>query len=178
MQSQTFDAGRPGRESAAVLTLAAHLLCADVGSGQCDAESVASMARAMRSSYSGFSLARALEGDGWDVDDHLLERLLESDSYRSTAHRAAIAEWVTQRGIKPLREVGEAVSFIYRGATVSGEIVSIDLPQATYTVFVPSMGHVRAGLGVHGIIIPYEQVHNLCPGPESFRLEAQDAALV
>lgn len=173
---QSNDAGRPAYSSEDVLQDAAARFCAELGSQEVlTSEAIASMARAIGRASGVFDLAKELERDGWEVDDQMLERLLDADSHRVDAHRAAVAAWVARRRIRPLRNVGSVVSLLHRGARVEAEIVAIDRDHATYTVCAPSMGHVREGCGVHGIIVPYEQVHDLCPPPEVFDLEAEGA---
>jgi hypothetical protein len=44
------------------------------------------------------------------------------------------------------------------GTRWEGEIVKIDDELATYLVFCPAAGHVREGLGTHGVIFPFEDV--------------------
>lgn len=169
------DAGRPAYNSDDVRQRAAALLCVELGAESSTPDAIVSVARALGRSSNTFDLAKALDGDGWSIDDDVLDILRDSDGHHSDAHRAAVAEWVESRRIRPLRDVGEAVSFEVRGEQLDGEITRVDAAQATYTIYVPSLGHVRAGVGTNGIIIPFEQVHGLCPAPETFELEAQGA---
>jgi hypothetical protein len=61
----------------------------------------------------------------------------------------------------------------FRRGHLAGEIVGINEEQATYTVFVAELGHVRAGLGTHGHILPFEEFHELAAPPEEFVLSSQ-----
>lgn len=64
---------------------------------------------------------------------------LGAESSTADAHRAAVAEWVESRRIRPPRDVGDAVSFKVRGEQLDGEITGIDAAQASYTIYVPSL---------------------------------------
>lgn len=176
MTEFTVAVDRPKITADAVRQRAATALCTRLGSEFNTDDAIAEMAKAMRFSSGSFELAKALEMSGWSIDDDLLEELLEADHRLLIAHQEVIAEWVLDRKIKPLRDVGAAVTVTYRGKPLAGEITRIDPKHATYSVYCPDLGHVRAGAGTHGIVVPFEDVHGLCPSPESFALEMEGAA--
>lgn len=133
------DAGRSADNSDDVRQRAAALLCAELGAESSTADAIASMAHALGRSANTFDLAKALDGDGRSHDDDDLNIFRDSDGHHSDAHRAAVAEWVESRRIRPPRDVGDAVSFKVRGEQLDGEITGIDAAQASYTIYVPSL---------------------------------------
>ncbi|MBK6616503.1 hypothetical protein [Ottowia sp.] len=121
--------------------------------------------------HSTFEAAKRLSSASWDVDDETLEVLGDRSVHMLDAQRTAVAKWVSQRGVKPQRVMGSPVDLVHLGETVRGEIVSIDVEQAQYTVFCASLGHVRQGVGTHGLIVDFERVHDLAAPAEAFTLE-------
>jgi hypothetical protein len=169
-----YESDRPNWSDDAVLARAAAILSVKLGPECRGDEAEKALARAMAFSSGTYDLARSLDLSGWMIDDEILEELGNADMCRIDAHRELVARWVEARHIRPQRDVGAAVSVSQRGQpSQHGEVVAVDLVQASYTVFCPGLGHVREGLGTHGIIVPYESVHALCPAPETFELEAQ-----
>ena len=81
-------------------------------------------------------------------------------------HEDLVREWVKKYNILPGKKVGDLVPIKCNGneiietglAEVSGEIVSIDTELATYLVCCESLGHVKEGVGTHGLIVNYEDV--------------------
>ncbi len=76
----------------------------------------------------GYAAARSLENRHWAVNFDLCEIL--DGSWIHAAERAAVKIWVAHNCIKPKFEIGTIVQTPHG----SGEIVGIDVAQATYTV--------------------------------------------
>ncbi len=171
MDDETFTAERPGRRSQSVCHAAAVALAEHLGSGCKSEEAIALLAKALGHAADAFGLAKSLESAMFEVDDVLLQELLAWDAHLSEAHRSRVRAWVSAMSIQPQRAIGDSVTFKNRGNDVSGEITRVNTGEAAYVVFCPSLGHVREGLGTHGCVVPYEDVHNLAPSPDSFCLQ-------
>lgn len=126
----------------------------------------------------GYQLAKRLEDEcGWfRVDFDIAETLDSAGGMLLSKVREATKVWVERNAIKPKRKVGDIVGIVQRGINYSGEIVRVDEEQADYTVMVPECGHVREGLGTHGFVVHYEDIHELADVPENFNLVAQIGA--
>lgn len=171
MPETTVPVDRPQIESSEVRHRAAVELCRQMG-GEYDTQDTAeSLAKVLRYGAGAYELAQALDHQCWSIDDSIVEALLEADGAILQAHQAIVTDWVAARRIRPLRGVGAAVTVSYRGKTVDGEIRRIDAATGNYVVCCPDLGHVLSGPGPTGIIVPFEAVHGLCPGPETFELE-------
>lgn len=94
----------------------------------------------------------------WDINRSLIDVLDDLDSAIFHGERKAVSDWVKLYAIAPGRSIGEPITFNQNGKEVSGEISAVDEVRATYTVFCPTDGHVRSGIGVHGYIIPFEDL--------------------
>lgn len=164
---------RPSRHGSLVLTLAATKLMArlkesrpdvfDPSNGWSDDETRAQLAEAIGSSWhgDGYEIAKALEHNGWDVDTQLVNEL--DGGCLEEAFEEVIESWIAECGIAPALAVGTTVTVnpnIAKGreARADGQITDIDIRRGTYTVCVPAWGHVKAGLGTHGRIWPWEEV--------------------
>lgn len=126
----------------------------------------------------GYHLAKRLEDEcGWfRVDFNTAEMLDSAGGMLLSKVMEATKVWVERNAIKPKRKVGDLVEIVQRGIKYSGEIVRVDEEQANYTVMVPECGHVREGLGTHGFVIRYEDIHELADTPENFNLVSQISA--
>ena len=125
---------------------------------------------------SNFETGKELELAGWFVDDNLLDLIenVEGKIYR--AFREAQKAWVEANAIAPKLKVGAPVQVKRRLQVYEGIIASIQEQEATYTVRIPSEGHVEAGMGTHGWVIPFEELHELATPPESFELRSPASA--
>lgn len=119
------------------------------------------LAAALEYNDDGYEVAKHLEARGWDADDELVDAgrcLLDA---LEDAHDAAVKSWVTTAKPAQLFVVGNAVQFTHPGrsgrATI-GEVSRIDAARAKYVVYCASLGHVREGVGSHGILVNFEDV--------------------
>ncbi len=120
--------------------------------------------------WSGYALTRELEGDGWDVDDDLVEIFSRAEMEKHWAHQALVKAWVEAYDVKPDLKVGDSVTVsgldpkTRMRRPVPGEITKIDLDLACYHVFIPSFGHKRPGTkgsGTLAAIYEYEEVRKV-----------------
>ena len=95
---------------------------------------------------------------GWTINAAIVEALDVAASVRLILHRDAVLKWVREQGIHPKLAMGALVSVNILGKLEPGEIVGIDEDCANYTVCIPGLGHVREGMGTHGIILSFEHV--------------------
>lgn len=108
----------------------------------------------------GYKLARWMERKcNWSPDTGLVDILEGVEGERFKAHREIVAEWVAGSGRQPTYAMGSAVQ--YEGA--AGKIVGVDLKHGTYTVCIPSKGHVETGMGTRGIVVPWEEIDGANP---------------
>ncbi|MDO8795377.1 MAG: hypothetical protein Q7J25_12230 [Vicinamibacterales bacterium] len=157
------------RERAVALLIAAiKAECSDV-----ETDGIEDVIReALDEGTSGFRRAQLLERRGWEIDDELLD-VLRQDTVHDALEEEIVA-WVQAEGIKPSLEIGAKVTLKTEhfrtqqpvAEDVVAEVKSIDVRRATYTLYVEAFGHVREGLGVHGVVLPYERVEILerCDG--------------
>lgn len=114
--------------------------------------------------HDGYQIARKLEDDGWDPDSELVDILDNLPFYQVKAE--AVRNWIAENNIKPKLTVGTQVKTLASSGSkrlVEGEIVDVRLDAGQYTVMVPSLGHVRSGLGTHGNCINWEDLEELNP---------------
>lgn len=114
----------------------------------------------------GYGICRDLDSSGWSPDSELVDILDNLEWHAVT--RAAVKRWVLDNQVAPRLAVGAPVKVYdhhFEGKPTSsseplreGEVVRVDLDGGTYTVFVPSLGHVREGVGSHGRIYPWALV--------------------
>ena len=64
--------------------------------------------------------------------------------------------WIEENDISPQFQVGDWVTFSTRFEKFSGEITKIHLGVAQYLVCCPELGHVKEGMGTHGIYVNFE----------------------
>lgn len=87
-------------------------------------------------------------------------------------HEDEIEEWILSSGILPRLSLHQEIQFQY-GKTYQGSIVEIRELSGEYVVYVEEMGHVKRGeVGTLGIVLPYEQLHDIVPPPEEFCLRS------
>jgi hypothetical protein len=118
-------------------------------------------------SLNGYVMAQNLENScGIQPDVELVEILDDVWFIKKEVHDDIVKEWVKDYNISPGKKVGDLVTIkcswkeiTETGLTkVSGEIVSIDTELATYLVCCESLGHVKEGVGTHGVIVNYEDI--------------------
>jgi hypothetical protein len=116
---------------------------------------------AVRFDDDAYDIAKMLDNiHYWEVDHELLH-LLEDVAYmRIKAHNSLIAEWVNHHGVTPKYSVGQRVTFKHRGKDQVGEVSKVEEQLAQYVVFCESLGHVRKGVGSHGLYVNYENVQD------------------
>lgn len=117
-----------------------------------DADLLRDLCAAIRYNDDGYDRAKELERAGYDPDSQLVELLEGVDLWG--AESRAVAEWVKQFDVKPPFPVGTIVEI----ESATGEITANDEKQGQSTVFVESKGHVRTGIGTHGLIIAWEKL--------------------
>lgn len=107
-----------------------------------------------------YARARYLERyHDWAPDEALVELLASASP--GVAHRQVLATWVTANGLTPRLGLGARVTVREFSTAHEGEIVDVDLAHGTYTVMIPSLGHVREGVGTHGHVLTWEVVEAL-----------------
>lgn len=100
----------------------------------------------------GYEFCRELEKHKhWDCDRELVDILDSADM--SGALREMEKRWVAAYQVFPGQLIGNQIT--WEGNTAEITALHAD---GKYTVFVPALGHVKSGLGTHGIIIPWERV--------------------
>lgn len=106
----------------------------------------------------GYELAKALDAQGWDVDFDLCEWLEHKFSVIvDNALREHVKAWAKSQSFP--YAIGDAVQFTRAGKPGHGEIVEVHLTDAKATIYCPHLGHVREGVGTHGFIVPWENIH-------------------
>lgn len=151
---------RPARSDVAVIHAATEALLPGIeewASGEDVSDAREVLRDALRRDTDGYEMARAFDRAGWSVDFQLAGILNEADSEISRAHRLAVREWIAVSGARPKLSLGTPVVLPPgMNAGAEGEITCIEDAAGSYTVFVPSLGHVRDGLGTHGRIFTWE----------------------
>lgn len=111
-----------------------------------------------------YDIARELERGGYTPDSSLVEVLDGFDTYR--IHADAVRLWIAETGATPKLSIGATVAIPVKMAEhngVVGEIIAINERHGEYTVFCAALGHVREGLGTHGLIFPWEEIEAATP---------------
>ena len=109
--------------------------------------------------HNSYELAKDLEFKGYTPDTELVEILEGASLHLYASHQKAVAAWVQAGGITaPVVCIGDMVSFERQGKRISGEITRIEEQTAQVIVCCPDLGHVREGLGTHGIYACYEEL--------------------
>lgn len=115
--------------------------------------------RAMQYASDGFQIADSLSSRGWHADEELVELMGWLARQRSDARRELEAKWVRENRVKPALAVGATVTVLSGAGPHNGcvgEVTAIDEVYGRYTVLVPTLGHVRSGIGTHGFVVNYE----------------------
>lgn len=100
----------------------------------------------------GFGRAQYFEEKGYSPDSGLVEILDNIDLWE--AERELVAEWVKASNLAAPYLIGTIVEI----DKTTGEITAHDERLAKSTVMVESYGHVRNGIGTHGILIAWEKL--------------------
>lgn len=93
-----------------------------------------------------------------NVDANLVEILDDAEYIFANYQIDKIKEWVSEYNIEPKFKVGDKVMADLNRLRYEGEIVRVYNENATYVVYVESMGHVKEGMGTNGIVLAYEKV--------------------
>jgi hypothetical protein len=170
---------RPSQRSPEILEAAAVELLktlADKDTPHTDPSAVDQVAKALNgsSSWDGYDICRELESRFyWQPDAQMVDTFDGAFSVILQAHRAKVASWVSEKDIRPQKAVGDVVDVTYRGESYQGEITAVRTETAEYTVMIPALGHVREGLGTHGMTFKFEEIHPLAEPAEEFELRPQ-----
>lgn len=115
----------------------------------------------------GYQLAKYLDDRlGYhDADTSLVEYMDTVPSLREAAHRRVVAAWVERENIViPEAYKNKTVTFERGGGeSLQGEVVEIYPKEARVLICCASEGHVKEGMGTHGMIIDWEKVEEI-PG--------------
>lgn len=172
IENENTSPSRPNRHDLAVRQAAAEktwpafrawLIANDATETEADEDretALHELADALEWNEDGYDVAQHLERQGWDADDGLVDaarRLLDA---LYVAHDAAVKAWVETTGQQPTFKLGDRVRFEHHGRQrpVDGEVTKIDAARAKYVVYCASLGHVREGVGSHGIFVDFERV--------------------
>lgn len=167
MNTTSNSSQRPSAHAKEILIAAATQLLKNLNDSDLphtDQSAVEQLADAIRSSGSmdGYDICRELDRfSSWQPDAAMVEAFDLAVFEVDRVHKVKVKEWVQAHGIKPQRSLGDQVEVKYRGKPYSGEVTSIDAETACYTVMIPDLGHVREGLGTHGTIFKFEDIHPL-----------------
>lgn len=157
---------RPGLQSPEVLAMVANglmpriLQWGDWSENDREAQEVAGqILKVLEYSRDGYEMAKSLEERFyWDSDAELVD-ILEGADWHS-ANRSAVMAWIKDNNITAKLEVGRLVEVKTsprESVLRSGEIAQI-YEDGNYCVMVPELGHVREGLGTHGLVFAWEAV--------------------
>lgn len=149
---------RPKLNDDAVIALVAEELAikiADWMSNYDDIEEIENdLKRALKYHSDGYELAREL--DDYNPDAELVDILDNALDMKLSAHDQVCRRWVSDNGLVG-PNIGASVSFTFDGKRIEGEVVNnYDYGQSS--VFCESLGHVREGLGTHGVVINWEDL--------------------
>ena len=106
-----------------------------------------------------YRICRNLERSTWEVDSALYDIMSKVAYLRIKHHYTEEKEWVKQHSINLEYSVGQRVTFKKpNGTQVEGEVIKLHEDRASYTVYCESEGHVRSGVGTHGLVIAAEDL--------------------
>lgn len=106
----------------------------------------------------GYQLAKRLdESLGVYPDEELVDCLSGTSNIVYSAHCDAVKKWIKEEQIKPEFSIGDKVCYLNNKKKISGEITKIDCEMGKYLIFSESLGHVKSGVGSHGVYITFEE---------------------
>jgi hypothetical protein len=113
----------------------------------------------------GFSIAQRLHELGYDSDARLVDIVDAAGHLRHRIGLDLYRKWVKENSIRSPFKVGDRVIVRRRGSEgkLTGEITNVDHELGRSTVFCEKEGHVRSGVGIHGVLVLWE---NLEGAPE------------
>lgn len=155
---------RPGRYDEAVTKKVAQALLDDVAEWADSADDkdriLADLTKILGDSFDddGYAISKDMERRGYSPDADLVEILDRASVERYSAHKEVMADWVRANDLTLSIPVGAAVSVKMGGKDHVGQIRDRDPATAQYAVFIPALGHVRSGVGTHGVIVGFEEV--------------------
>ena len=161
---------RPTWQNETILATVAHEIVAEIPDVARDATAYIDVVKALKNHapfWDAYLLARYLDDHfSWICNAESVEACEMARGAIAIHLGRAVATWVTAYGIQPRYKVGNSVRITTRGPDrheheYDGEVVGVDGAHAEYTVMIPALGHVRSGLGAHGIRVPFEQLHPL-----------------
>ncbi len=118
------------------------------------------LGRAIRFESDGFQLAKELDSRGYEGDEELVEILSGAFWAKDAAHKAALKAWLPNSGlVEPALE-----SRVTHKSCVGVGVVTRNSDDGTSVVCFPDMGHVRAGNGTQGRVLPWEELES-APSP-------------
>ena len=91
-------------------------------------------------------------------DAALVEILDEASSYKHSALSVACVKWVADEGLQPIPIETKVISTSPREKAYGVGIVTENHKDGRATVYYASKGHVREGIGTHGLILPWEEL--------------------
>lgn len=118
-------------------------------------ESLKQLCQAIRSEpYDSYKMAKYLDDKFcWEICFSLVEEL---ESINLSAHHViAQKNWVEKNNITPPFDVGEMVK-TKKGI---GEVIE-NTEHGTSLVFIESIGHIKEGIGTHGILFNWEDLED------------------
>ena len=170
IENENTSPNRPNRHDLAVRQAAAEkawpefrtwLIANDATEAEADEDcetALRELADALEWNEDGYDVAQHLERQGWDADDGLVDAARRLVDALYVAHDEAVKAWAVATEQRPTFKLGDHVRFEHPGRQrpVNGEVTKIDAARAKYVVFCASIGHVRQGVGSHGIYINFE----------------------
>jgi hypothetical protein len=154
---------RPKRFSENVLEETVDLMMPSVmkwfGSSEDEEEIRDNIKQVLEFEDDSYQIAKELEDNlYWSVDRELINVLDEVKWRRDEAHKGVVYAWVVQNCVTPKLTLEQKVQFRHKGRILEGIVTKIYESEAKYLVFSEELGHIRSGVGVHGIVLPYEEV--------------------
>jgi hypothetical protein len=159
---------RPKLEDKSILERAAEILfddlrsaCAELDADDRD-EMIEHILEAIAYESDGYRICRALESDGWDPDERMVEVFSDSNRAKQEALKEALALWVEDTQTEAAFKPGDMVMFRSGNRALStfewrvGRIKRVDAKRAEYVVFSAELGHVEHGPGTLGAIVDFE----------------------
>jgi hypothetical protein len=107
----------------------------------------------------GYKIARSLEKNmHFDPNVDLVDDMDMISHRCRECLREEVEKWVIDCEITSKYQVGDEVKATVRNVEYIGEIAAVNSKDATYTIFIQELGHVREGVGTHGTIKKFEEI--------------------